>query len=125
MHPVRRTCSLGISSGQTLQRQRQASWLSSLIFLFVAISFISLSKKYEGSNYEDNTSGANTRDNGIDPGQLYKYVWEVPERAGPTPDGTTCIAWAYYSDVNPIKDTNSGLVGPLVVCKKVRESYIH
>ena len=34
------------------------------------------------------------------------------------------ITWSYYSHVNPTKDTNSGLVGPLVICKKASEMYI-
>ena len=62
-------------------------------------------------------------DNAIDPGKTYTYKWQVPERAGPGPNGPTCVSWAYYSDVNPIKDTNSGLVGPLIVCKKVRSAH--
>ncbi|KAL9973401.1 hypothetical protein ACROYT_G019857 [Oculina patagonica] len=75
-------------------------------------------KQNEGSNYNDGTSGVNKADNAIEPGQLYKYTWQVPERAGPGTNGPKCTTWAYYSDVNPIKDTNSGLVGPLVICKK-------
>ena len=85
------------------------------------VSFIS-SKGFEGSDYKDGTTGSNKADNSVDSGKMFKYSWEVPERAGPGTDGPACSAWAYYSDVNPIKDTNSGLVGPLIVCKKVRNN---
>ena len=86
-------------------------------------SFLFSSKGNEGSNYNDGTKGASKADNAVDPGKLYKYTWDVPERAGPGPNGPSCLTWAYYSDVNQIKDTNSGLVGPLIVCKKVRNSF--
>lgn len=76
-------------------------------------------KKNEGSNYDDETSQDDKIDNAINPGKTFIYKWQVPERAGPGPNGPTCVTWAYYSDVDPIKDTNSGLVGPLVICKKV------
>ncbi|XP_022810543.1 hephaestin-like protein [Stylophora pistillata] len=75
-------------------------------------------KRNEGSDYDDDTWRGEKIDNAIHPGQIYTYKWQVPERAGPGPNGPTCVTWAYYSDVNPIKDRNSGLVGPLVVCKK-------
>lgn len=58
-------------------------------------------------------------DNAIAPGKIYNYVWKVPERAGPGPNDTDCLTWGYYSDVNPVRDTNTGLVGPLVICRKV------
>lgn len=76
------------------------------------------SKQNEGSDYNDNTPGADKIDNAIERGSIYKYTWKVPERAGPGANGPNCATWAYYSDVDPIKDTNSGLVGPLVICKK-------
>ena len=79
----------------------------------------SCSKQNEGSDYNDGTSGASKSDNAIESGKQFKYIWQVPERAGPGTNGPRCTTWAYYSDVNPIKDTNSGLVGPLVICKKV------
>ena len=82
------------------------------------------SKAHEGSDYNDGTSGADKLDNAIQPGKTYKYIWKVPERAGPGKDGPACATWAYYSDVNPIKDTNSGLIGPLIICKKVKTNGI-
>ncbi|XP_072482697.1 hephaestin isoform X5 [Notamacropus eugenii] len=53
-----------------------------------------------------------------EPGEVIMYQWNVPERAGPGPNDSACIPWIYYSDVDPIKDMYSGLVGPLVICQK-------
>lgn len=78
-----------------------------------------MSKHDEGSSYKDNTTGTYAADDAIAPGKIYNYMWEVSERAGPGPKDTACVAWAYYSDVNPVKDTNTGLVGPLIICRKV------
>ena len=95
------------------------SYCKSLTELFPSSS---CSKQNEGSDYNDNTPGADKIDNAIERGSIYKYTWKVPERAGPGANGPNCATWAYYSDVDPIKDTNSGLVGPLVICKKVRQT---
>ncbi|XP_074612928.1 hephaestin-like protein isoform X1 [Acropora palmata] len=75
-------------------------------------------KQDEGSQYKDSTAGADIVDNAIAPGKMYNYEWEVPHRAGPGPKDTDCVSWGYFSDVNPVKDTNSGLVGPLIICGK-------
>ncbi|XP_077596011.1 ferroxidase HEPHL1 isoform X2 [Stigmatopora nigra] len=53
----------------------------------------------------------------VDPGYLTEEVWNVPESSGPGISDPDCISYAYYSDVNFIKDIYSGLLGPLVVCK--------
>uniref|UniRef100_A0A8C3BYA2 ferroxidase n=1 Tax=Cairina moschata TaxID=8855 RepID=A0A8C3BYA2_CAIMO len=52
------------------------------------------------------------------PGEINTYRWNVPERSGPGKTDPNCITWVYYSTVNFVKDTYSGLIGPLVVCRK-------
>ncbi|XP_063775333.1 ceruloplasmin-like [Pseudophryne corroboree] len=52
------------------------------------------------------------------PGHREMYIWKVPQRSGPNSHEGDCLTWAYYSTVDHIKDTYSGLIGPLVVCKK-------
>ena len=74
----------------------------------------------EGSDYMDGSSSQDKKDNRIKPNDKYTYSWTVPERAGPGSDDTSCLTWAYYSDVDSVKDPNTGLVGPLIVCRKVR-----
>ncbi|KAM4041578.1 ceruloplasmin isoform 2-T2 [Anomaloglossus baeobatrachus] len=53
-----------------------------------------------------------------EPGNIETYIWNIPERSGPALRENNCLTWAYYSEVDQIKDTYSGLIGPLVVCKK-------
>ncbi|XP_060068239.1 hephaestin-like protein [Ylistrum balloti] len=54
------------------------------------------------------------------PGRTHTYTWRVPRRAGPAKDyrEPNCVTWIYYSGVDTIKDMNTGLVGPLVVCRR-------
>ena len=85
----------------------------------ICFHFFGDRKKYEGSNYRDGTSAIDTVDNAIAPGKVFKYIWQVPERTGPTEGDDDCVAWAYYSDSASVRDFYTGLVGPLVVCKKV------
>lgn len=73
----------------------------------------------EGSDYKDGTTGADTKDNKVAAGSSYTYTWTVPARAGPSLNDTNCLTWSYYSDVDSVKDPNSGLVGAMVVCRKV------
>lgn len=52
------------------------------------------------------------------PGNMSMYQWIVPESSGPGVADPNCITFAYYSTVDFIKDTVSGLIGPLVICRK-------
>lgn len=51
------------------------------------------------------------------PFEKVTYRWTVPPNAGPTAQDPACLTWMYFSAADPIRDTNSGLVGPLLVCK--------
>ncbi|TSK53634.1 Ceruloplasmin [Bagarius yarrelli] len=53
----------------------------------------------------------------VKPGTTYNYEWVIPKNGGPTENDPDCISYLYYSAVDPIRDTNSGLVGPLLICK--------
>ncbi|XP_013203293.1 ceruloplasmin isoform X2 [Microtus ochrogaster] len=55
------------------------------------------------------------------PGEIRTYIWKIPERSGAGAEDAACIPWAYYSTVDRVKDLYSGLIGPLIVCRK---SYI-
>ncbi len=83
------------------------------------ISVFTFSKQNEGALYLDNTTSKD--DDAVPPGQTYTYTWRVPKTAGPSETDNECITWTYYSHVNPTKDTNSGLVGPLIICRKASE----
>ncbi|KAK2881550.1 hypothetical protein Q8A67_018818 [Cirrhinus molitorella] len=70
-------------------------------------------KAYEGAKYQDGTqkSGAS-----VAPGEKFIYRWRVIE--GPSSSDPPCLSFLYYSAVDPVRDTNSGLFGPIQVCKK-------
>jgi FtsP/CotA-like multicopper oxidase with cupredoxin domain len=59
-------------------------------------------KDSEGAPYQDGTSGAD----------------KVPERAGPGPMDPSSIMWMYHSHVDEVRDTSSGLHGPIVVTRR-------
>lgn len=68
-----------------------------------------------GAPYADGTSAA---DDAVAPGGTYVYTWKVPERAGPGPMDGSSIMWMYHSHVDEVRDTNTGLVGPIVVTRR-------
>ncbi|KAG7317660.1 hypothetical protein KOW79_018695 [Hemibagrus wyckioides] len=74
---------------------------------------VSYDKSYEGVIYQDGFQKAGAS---VAPGQKFKYQWRVTE--GPSDSDPPCLSYLYYSATNPVRDTNSGLVGPLKVCKK-------
>ncbi|CAL8306226.1 unnamed protein product [Lota lota] len=53
----------------------------------------------------------------VHPGTVHTYEWMVPIGAGPTDGEADCLTYLYYSGVDPVKDTNSGLAGPLLICR--------
>ncbi|BBL76282.1 multicopper oxidase domain-containing protein [Methylomagnum ishizawai] len=75
-------------------------------------------KDSEGTHYEDGTSGKDKLDDEIKPGASHTYTWEVPERSGPGPHDPSSIVWLYHSHVNEVADTNTGLVGPIIISRR-------
>lgn len=74
-------------------------------------------KASEGAVYSDETSGTDMADNAVAPGVTYTYSWDVPERAGPGPMDPSSVIWAYHAHVDETKDTNTGLIGPIIITK--------
>jgi FtsP/CotA-like multicopper oxidase with cupredoxin domain len=75
-------------------------------------------KDSEGVPYADGTAGADKHDDLLNPGATHTYTWEVPERSGPGPRDPSSIVWLYHSHVNEVVDTNSGLVGPIIISRR-------
>lgn len=75
-------------------------------------------KNSEGTHYADGSSDVDHADDSIPPGGTYTYTWEVPERAGPGPNDPSSVVWLYHSHVNEVADTNSGLIGPIIIARK-------
>uniref|UniRef100_A0A8C3WUF8 ferroxidase n=1 Tax=Catagonus wagneri TaxID=51154 RepID=A0A8C3WUF8_9CETA len=74
-------------------------------------------KSTEGSFYKTPTGSPPSPSSHVNPGTTFVYTWDVPRDVGPTATDPNCLTWFYYSSVKPPKDTNSGLVGPLLVCR--------
>ncbi|XP_030071954.1 ceruloplasmin [Microcaecilia unicolor] len=81
---------------------------------------VSYNKNSEGALYHTNALHGASPPPGshVNPGNTFTYEWIVPDSVGPTSEDPGCLTWLYFSAVDPIKDTNSGLVGPLRVCNQ-------
>jgi len=74
-------------------------------------------KASEGAPYDDGTPADQKADDAVEPGGVRTYEYAVPERAGPAQMDGSSVMWMYHSHVDEIGDTNSGLVGPVVVTR--------
>ncbi|KAL4700144.1 hypothetical protein H8957_000352 [Semnopithecus entellus] len=79
---------------------------------------IRYSKLSEGASYLDHTFPVEKMDDAVAPGREYTYEWSISEDSGPTHDDPPCLTHIYYSHENLIEDFNSGLIGPLLICKR-------
>uniref|UniRef100_A0A6I8P7S7 Coagulation factor V n=1 Tax=Ornithorhynchus anatinus TaxID=9258 RepID=A0A6I8P7S7_ORNAN len=79
---------------------------------------LSYEKSSEGKSYEDESPEWFKNDSAVQPNSSYTYVWHATEKSGPENKGLDCRIWAYYSAVNSEKDIQSGLIGPLLICRK-------
>uniref|UniRef100_A0A668ALW7 Coagulation factor V n=1 Tax=Myripristis murdjan TaxID=586833 RepID=A0A668ALW7_9TELE len=57
-------------------------------------------------------------DDEVKPNTSFTYLWKVNAKVGPAAGESDCRTWAYYSGVNPERDIHTGLIGPLLVCRK-------
>lgn len=75
-------------------------------------------KASEGAPYNDGVPMAQKPGAAVPRGGTNVYTWPVPERAGPGPNDPSSLAWQYHSHVKEMADTNSGLVGFIVVTRR-------
>ena len=75
-------------------------------------------KDSEGAVYDDSTGGADKADDGVPPRGTHVYVWQVPERAGPTEHEGSTAFWMYHSHTAEVQDVNTGLIGPMIVTRR-------
>uniref|UniRef100_A0A8C5TFG4 ferroxidase n=1 Tax=Malurus cyaneus samueli TaxID=2593467 RepID=A0A8C5TFG4_9PASS len=75
-------------------------------------------KDSEGSLYPDMSPQDQKKDDAVFPGRNYTYTWTVPEDHSPTADDPNCLTWIYHSHIDAPRDIASGLIGPLLTCRK-------
>uniref|UniRef100_G3VBW3 F5/8 type C domain-containing protein n=1 Tax=Sarcophilus harrisii TaxID=9305 RepID=G3VBW3_SARHA len=79
---------------------------------------ISFWKASEGARYNDQTTYMEKQDDEVAPGANYTYVWQVLKENSPMDHDPPCLTYSYLSHVDTVKDLNTGLIGPLLVCKE-------
>lgn len=75
-------------------------------------------KDSEGAGGNDGSSGNDKADDAVPPGHTHVYTWQIPERAGPGPADPSSVVWLYHSHVEEMRDTNTGLIGAIIVSRK-------
>ncbi|NP_001315460.1 coagulation factor V precursor [Danio rerio] len=75
-------------------------------------------KQMEGLSYDDESPYWYKQDDAVPPNGTFTYMWTINPKSGPQNNESDCRTWTYYSAVNPERDINSGLIGPLLVCRK-------
>ncbi|XP_071371278.1 coagulation factor VIII [Centroberyx affinis] len=78
---------------------------------------VSYWKQSEGAGYDDSTAGQEKEDDAVPPGGYYEYVWDINAKDSPTASDPECLTYSYSSQVDTVRDANSGLIGALLVCK--------
>ena len=77
-------------------------------------------KDSEGAPYCDESGCSFGVDDAVPTDVTVTYIWPVPERAGPGPGDGSSILWMYHSHTDEVKDTNTGLIGPIIVTARGR-----
>ncbi|KAM6381425.1 coagulation factor VIII isoform 2-T2 [Pluvialis apricaria] len=78
---------------------------------------VSYWKASEGAGYEDEASQPENEGDRVDPGKTHTYIWEIQQNQGPTDGDSPCLTHSYSSNIDSVKDINSGLIGALLVCR--------
>ena len=77
-----------------------------------------------GVSYERDSEGTPYPDTSMDaaglvpPGKSHKFVWNVPERAGPGEEDGSSVVWLYHSHNWVPRDVEAGLIGPMVITRR-------
>lgn len=77
---------------------------------------------FPGSLYPDGSSGWLKADDSVPPGGSHIYNWTIPESHAPTDADPACLTWIYHSHVDAPRDIATGLIGPLITCKRGTDS---
>ena len=75
-------------------------------------------KASEGAPYRDGVSLAKKGGDVVAPGATFRYVWNVPVRAGPDRMDVSSVLWMYHAHVDEVAGISAGLIGPMVITRK-------
>jgi len=75
-------------------------------------------KASEGAPYRDGVSPAKKGGDSVAPGATFRYVWQVPVRAGPDRMDVSSVLWMYHAHVDEVAGISAGLIGPMVITRK-------
>lgn len=93
----------------------------------IVVDFLNRSKKPHsihphGLRYDKADEGAfylpMSRGSRVMPGQRFTYHWFADEASGPGPGQGSSIVWWYHPHVDVESETNSGLLGPIIITAK-------
>eukprot|EP01095_Lingulamoeba_sp_RSL-Kostka_P010061 TRINITY_DN3543_c0_g1_i4.p1 TRINITY_DN3543_c0_g1~~TRINITY_DN3543_c0_g1_i4.p1 ORF type:complete len:359 (+),score=131.70 TRINITY_DN3543_c0_g1_i4:52-1128(+) len=70
----------------------------------------------EGASVPGNPN-PNSGGNSVEPGEEHVYTWNIPTRSGPSIGDWSSSVWIYTSHVDVVKDSNSGLLGAVVITR--------
>ncbi|XP_070606072.1 coagulation factor V isoform X2 [Erythrolamprus reginae] len=84
----------------------------------IYVQGVSVSKDAEGAIYPSDSKENITQGKAVEPGDVYTYKWTVLDTDEPTAKDSQCITKLYHSAVDMTRDIASGLIGPLLVCKR-------
>jgi FtsP/CotA-like multicopper oxidase with cupredoxin domain len=79
---------------------------------------LAYAKESEGALYNDGVPKDEKKGAAVPPGQVFTYIWTVPERAGPAPGESSSVLWVYHSHFITPRDMNAGLMGPIIITAK-------
>ena len=72
-------------------------------------------KSSEGALYNDGTNEVDKLGDHVPPGRVHTYEWQVTRGHAPLEGDDNCLTWMYHSHIQPEKDTNTGLIGKLLL----------
>ncbi|KAB1284100.1 Ceruloplasmin [Camelus dromedarius] len=75
-------------------------------------------KEHEGAVYPDNTTDFQKAGNKVQPGEQHTYILHADPEQGPGEEDSNCVTRIYHSHIDAPRDIASGLIGPLIHCKK-------
>lgn len=85
---------------------------------FIACCFL-------GAIYPDNTTDFHKADDKVHPGEQYTYRLHATQEQSPAEEDSNCVTRIYHSHIDAPRDIASGLIGPLILCKKGTLSHFY